>query len=291
MTTCDFCMNQLRDRHKQWNDCLNGDDVNSISHQLDRMTRDITDFRVLLEAHQLASERDGNAKWINEFPFRLLHKCFSESLLLSFRRLMDGEGRDEKHGVYSLLSLLNDMIKHSHLLTREAVVRVTSENLEAESEQQDDEFFRDMETSRNRTIDRVIGVEEQNRSPSDVVPAKIFEEKRKELAKQFEPVKILVNKLVAHAATPTSRDNADIQPLIFEELYKFHEALCRTAHYIQDLILNTSSSHFLPTIEPSFEEFQKLSLPLISVEHIPKLEQRWQKFTSQYESWSETISP
>jgi len=279
-------MNQLRDKWNQWNDCLNGGDVNSIANQLARMTWDITAFRVLVEAHQSASEGDATTRRFNGFPFHLLHKCFSESLLFSFRRLMDGYGLDGKQGVYSLRSLLDDLISYSHLLTREAVVRVTSEALEPASGQQDDDFVRDAETSRNITIDQVIGVEENSRSHRDRIPKKIFKDKRDKLVKYFKSVEILVNKLIAHAATPTSRENADSQPPCFEELYKFHEELCKTAHFIQGLITNEMDLSFLPTISPGREEYEELARPLISDADIPRLEQRWQEFADQYKSWS-----
>lgn len=67
MFMCDACIEQLRDKRRQWIDCLDGDDVNSICNQLLRMTWNITAFRVLMEAaFDLAPDADeGGCPWFS----------------------------------------------------------------------------------------------------------------------------------------------------------------------------------------------------------------------------------
>jgi hypothetical protein len=78
MVVCDVCVNQLREKRKQWNECLNGGDDNSITKQLTKMTRNITAFRVLMEnAFDLAPEAEEGGKQLNRLLFGLLQQSYS----------------------------------------------------------------------------------------------------------------------------------------------------------------------------------------------------------------------
>lgn len=280
----DAHLNELREKRKQWNDCLNGEDVNTITSQLARMTWDIVAFRVLVEAHNLGTEEVRSERF-NAFPFRLLHKCFSESLLIGFRRLMDNCGLDGNRGVYSLASLLKDIHKSSHLLTREAITSLLREELQRRYS--DSKMVGNFIEIKHEMIDKLTGIATVRRTPNDQIPSDLFEERLNRLKDKFEAAEKLINKVIAHAATKESRNGNDVEPLRFDDLYEFHAELCKTAHMVQCVITDTSDLSFLPTIPPSDGEFQSLTMPLLSNEDIPRVKDRWNELAKECESWHE----
>jgi hypothetical protein len=264
---CDVCLDQLRKTRTEWIRWLCGEDVNSIDQQLTRMTWDITVYRMVVEAHRLAPDAVEGGKQLNGPVFRLLHRCFSESLLLGFRRLMDKEALNGKHGVYSLWSLLDDIGRNSHLLTRDTIVRLGSEDSLREHWRGNQEYLNDWAFARNKLIDEWIGIAEAERSLGDQIPAKLFDDRRQLLEQKFAPVKPLVDKAIAHAATPESRGSSAFEPMLLDDLYKFHAELCKTAHFIQTFISDTAISSFLAT--PLYDQFQYLSRPIVADEDVP----------------------
>jgi hypothetical protein len=100
MAVCDARVEQLRDKRKQWKECLDGEDSNCIAKQLNRMTWNITAFRVLMEdAVPLAQDAEEGGKQINRLLFNLLQDSFSESLLMA---LCDSPPLSDSGGAFFL---------------------------------------------------------------------------------------------------------------------------------------------------------------------------------------------
>jgi hypothetical protein len=278
MVMCDAHIEQLRDKREQWIDCLDGNDVHSIANQLTQMTWNLTAFRVLMEAYDLAPDADEGGKQTNGLLFGLLQESFLASLLLGIRRLMDKERLGGNRGVYSLWSLLKDISEHSHLLTRDAIIR-----LGPPGENHGQLWLQDWPTIKDSLIDDLTGIAENERTPNDRVPRVVFDSKCDTLSDKFHRVEKLINKEIAHAATPESRGSVNYNGILWSDLYDLHADLCKTAHFLQDLISESGWISFLPVLRG--HEFQYLSRSIVSENDLDRLADRWAKLDAEYKSW------
>jgi hypothetical protein len=284
MVMCDVHVEQLRDKRRQWIDCIDGDDDNSIFNQLTRMTGNITAFRVLMEeAFDRAPDAEEGGKQVNWLLVDLLKESFLTSLLLGLRRLMGKEGLDGKRGVYSLCSLVTDIRDNSHLLTRDAIIRLGPPPENMNDGNHGEIFRQDWTCTKNGLIDELSGVAEDERSPGDRIPRNAFDTRLKNLAKGFEKAENLINKEIAHAATPESRRRSNYQGICWGDLYEFHGELCKTAHFVQDITSEAGMNSFLPVFQG--DEFQYLSQPIVAEKDLQRLANRWAELQTEYESW------
>jgi len=243
MCQLDESVTQLREKRAHWTDCLVSDDVNSIQNQLTRMTWNITVFRVLMEeALPRAPDAEGGGKQLNGPLLRLLQESFLESLLLGFRRLMDRGGLDGDRGVNSLRSLLDDISEHSHLLTRGAIIQLGPPDT-MNSGNRGGDFLHAWADTKHRQIDNLTGLAED---PDDRIPRHLFDDRRKTLETDFESAKAMINQEIAHAATPQSRSRFHYQRITWDDLYKLHAELCKSAHFLDRLICESGLGSFLP---------------------------------------------
>jgi hypothetical protein len=286
MALCDAHFEQLRDKTQQWIDCLDGEDLNSITNQLTRLTWNITAFRVLVEeAYDLASDAPEGCKQLNGLLFRLLQESFLESLLMGLRRLMDSErdGLNGKRGVYSLSALLKDVSEHSHLLTRGAIVRLGPPDGSIQDQRRGVEFIEAWTRSRNQLVDELVSVTENNRKTEDRIGRHVFDGRRRMLEVKFTMAEGLINKKIAHAATPRSRQGFNFDRVHWDDLYGLHAELCKTTHFLQDLISESGMSSLLPMFQG--DEFDYLARPIVAEKDLQTLADRWAKLGSEYKSW------
>lgn len=280
MAVCDAHIEQLRDKRQQWIDCLDGKDINSIRNQLARMTWNITAFRVLMEdVFDRAPDTEEGGKQVNWLLVELLKESFLASILLALRRLMDKAGIDGKRGVISLWSLLKDISDHSHLMTRDAII-----HLGPPGEKHGDLWLQDWLKLKHSLVDQLTETDEGSRSPSDRIPRSVFDRQSKTLQDKFKNVEKLINKEIAHAASPESRGSVKYDGILWSDPYDLHAELCKTSHFLQDIISETGMNSFLPVFQG--DEFQYLSRPLISETECQRLADRWAKLVAEYESWS-----
>lgn len=118
----------LREKRNKWLDWLNGDDRHSIANQLNQLAWDMASFEMVVELYRLAPDAPEGGKKLNGLIFGLLERCFLQSLLLGFRRLMDDPGPDGPRGVYSLKRLLEYLSANASLLTRESLLAIEVED-------------------------------------------------------------------------------------------------------------------------------------------------------------------
>jgi len=282
MIMCDAHLEQLREKRRQWIECLDGEDDNSITNQLTKMTWNITAFRVLMEnAFDLAPVAEEGGKQLNWLLFGLLQESFLESLLLGLRRLMDPAVLAGPRGVCSLVSLLRDIGNHAHLLTRDAIIQLGPPDGIMKDGNHGDMFLQAWRCIRNRLID------ELTRRPHDWIPRELFDRRRETLEKTFKDLEPLINTKIAHAATVEScksRPRFDYPKILWSHLYDLHGDLCKTAHFLHNLICETGMNSFLPVFQG--HEFQYLSRPIVAKKDLQGLADRWAELQAGYESWS-----
>jgi hypothetical protein len=237
------------------------------------MTWDAAAFRVVNEARRLAPRDPDGGRQLNGLMHSLLDRAFFASHMAAVRRLTDDRyPLNGKKGVYSLPALLKDMRKHRELLTREAIF--AAEGLEYDED-------------RHKQIDRLAGVQAQDRQPGDTVREKLFIDLQQKMEKATEDVKCHVDKFIAHAATPGSREivGADEAGLTLNHLWRAHQHLSEVAGFLGVYVLGDGCLGYLAI--PQYNQFKYIERPLINASHIDKLQDFWRRIEDEYHDWSQ----
>ena len=106
------------------------------------------------------------------------------------------------------------------------------------------------------------------------------------------PVKIYVDKFVAHAADPETRTNLPegSEGLTLAKLEECHQALYRSAAFIYGHILWQGSYGALPT--PQYDHLAGLDKPWALPKDVPVVQRAWDDLSSDIEVWeSEDLWP
>ena len=297
---------EFKSKREQWIECLNGKDYHSIMSQISWMLWNAGAYQVINEARRIAEPAAEGGIQLNGTMHRLIDDGFFVSQAVAIRRLTDTYGLTGERGVYSLTGLLNDMRANCHLMTRAHILAADGLDYDPEvveeayrqycTEQRragkDAYFVPDgldshLVKERHKTIDRLAGVNQANRSRDDHIRPEIFDHLREKVTSVCDKVIEYVNKYVAHAATPTSRAaaEADGVGLNLSRLDDAHEAICKVAGFV-DLHLLTETSHsFLPT--PQFNQFAYIDRPLVTEENIGHLAEEWDKYDKETREWSD----
>jgi hypothetical protein len=99
-------------------------------------------------------------------------------------------------------------------------------------------------------------------------------------------VHFYVNKFVAHAATPQTRQavNADNVAITLKQLWHAHEAICKVAAFVSVYLLTGTAYPFLPV--PQYDQFAYIDRPLVGTENIPALREAWRSYEEETNKWS-----
>ena len=298
----------LTEKRQQWLAVLNGEDQHSIHRQLIRMTWDATVFHVVNEARGMADPSPDGGVQLNGMVHRLFDQGFFISQCVAIRRLVDGYDLDGDRGVYSLIALLEDMERHGHLLTRRNIY--DAEELEYDDKAIEQQFSEGLyhhyktgeypddmppnglylqSTTRHKHIDQLSGVAESDRSPDDQILPSVFQNLKTRVNEVCDDVARHVNKFIAHASTPESREKVEASgsPITLQHLEDAREALCQITAFLAVYMLGDSSSDFFPI--PQYEQFEYIERPLVKAADIIKLERVWnarQSSASERHRWT-----
>lgn len=295
-------------RRNLWIECLGGDDRHSIMRQIYRMIWNAATFRVINEARRIAPPAVEGGVQLNGLMHELIDEGFFEGQELAIRRLTDnypltddGRGRD----VWSLTSLLDDMQKHAPLMTRANIFAAESleydfdltrqradEYREQKLREGEQAFFFPKELDwgairhRHEQIDFLAGVTAEHRSPHDAVRGVVMERLKEMVRAECSDVHIHINKFIAHAASPESRQkvNADKASITLSHLYRAHTAICKTANFVDIYLLTGTCHQLLPTRHPG--QFAYIDRPLVTKEGIATLSDVWDRYHLETEEWS-----
>ncbi len=294
----------FKEKYDLWIECLYGGDRNSIKNQILNMIWDAAVFRVINEARRIASPTKEGGVQLNGMVHRLIDHGFFEKQLSSIRKLIDKKPLAGREGVYSLMSLIQDMKQNANYLTRENLFKIAG--LEYDDEiirKKHDEYcqgkmeagekvysipielnYRRIE-NKHKDIDSLAGVSKLKRSPNDTILLEIFEKLNDKILKTSHNIRIHVNKFIAHSAIPVSRQivNADSINITLNHIYKVHEVMCKSANFINLKIFNEGNLFHLPI--PQYNQFEYIDNPLVSTGKIDQLRKVWQKYEEETQSW------
>jgi hypothetical protein len=295
------------EKRKEWKKALCGKDVHSIKNQLEVMCWNTAVFRIINKARSFAPTDLHGRRKLNGLMHHLINYNFFDSQRLAIRRLADTYSLEGEKGVYSLTGLLKDMKKHHNLFARKAIFE--AEDLEYDYElvrikykefilepigeccdPPSESCWEDLE-DRHAKIDSLAGVSGKSRSPSDTINCKVFKNLLGKIEKAAEDVSEYVNKFLAHAASPESREkmNASNIGTTLADLLKAQQVYCEVAGFIAIVILGAESwSGSLPQVINGYDnKFQYLECPLIEESDKEKLANEWVTFDTKYHDWNQ----
>ena len=297
---------QFKAKHEAWKKCLFGEDRNSVFNQIFRMVWNAAVFKIINEARRIAPADAKGQIEINGMLHHFLDRCFFDSQFLAVRRLTDTAYtlEDSKRGIFSLTALLVDMKANISLMTRANFFAV--EDLEydpTDIQQRELEYAFEQSksgkgaywssfkgsshdiNSRHDQLDVLCGVSADQRMPTDTVRGEVFDYLLKRIKEASEDVNLHVNKYVAHAATPNSREysKADDVSITIGHLWDAHKVICQVANFVDVYMLSRAHHSFLPV--PQYDHFEHIDKFLVSTEGVEALSKAWHQFQQETDSW------
>ena len=295
---------QFKKKQKQWIHCFSSKDRHSILNQIYYMVWNAAVFKVINEARRIATNNRQKQVELNGMLYRFIDRCFFDSQLLAVRRLCDPHPIEGPEGVFSLISLINDMKQHIGLMTRANFF--TDEGVEYNIEiirQKEWEYIRehlknvsgalwipkDLESNRieqrHNEIDILTGADMVHRSTNDTVSINILNFLINKVKFATEKIKLRVDQNIAHAASPKSRQykNSDEISLTLDCLWESHKTICQVANFIDMYLLSRVSHSFLAT--PQYNYLKYIDNPLVNTAQVELISDAWHKFHRETDSW------
>lgn len=297
-------LEQFKEKRKQWIHCFSGEDRHSIIKQIYNMVWNAAVFKVVNEARRIATNNGEKQAELNGMLHRFIDRCFFDSQLLAVRRLCDPHPFDGPKGVFSLISLINDMKQYVGLMTRANFF--ADEGLEYDIEvirQKEWQYFQEHTKNgsgalwipnevdshsveqRHNEIDTLTGINKDQRSPDDTVCTNILDFLIGRIKISTDNIKLRVDQNVAHAASPQSRQykDSDEVSLTLNCLWESHKIICQIANFLDIYLLSRASHTFLPI--PQYNHLEFIENPLIGSERVGLISNAWHEFHRETDSW------
>ena len=233
----------LEEAWNHWKDCLSGDDRNSIFSQIILMLWDTAIYKIILQGRQLRMKENPENPQVNLQLHKFIDRNYFQAQSAVIRRVVDkGYELHGDRGVYSLPAIIKDLKNNRDKLNRETYLILQGmfydysdiQNKKHEviiSKVSDkkaftipSEFDWEKIEDAHRVFDRLSNIEPENRSPKDLIDDRFFEGLEKKL-KECDPLLELVNKFIAHSATPESRSKIDVLKINGAEVWRVQQIL------------------------------------------------------------------
>ena len=277
-------MCELKQKFREWEEWLFGDDIHSISHQIHTMIWDSAVFQSINEARKYAPKDDKGEPQLNGTIQGFINECFFQTQLLAIRRLLDKETSKGPRSVVSLYRLVDDVEKHCHLLTREGILE--AHNYPYNYEKDDDVIKSVFSRHMHEFIDALACANPTERRPEDCVRKEVFAWLKQRLD-SFGSIYGYVNKFVAHSATPESRATikAGEISITLGAILDAHKIISQTAGFVGLRILYRNCGGFLAI--PQFDQFEHFEKPWATKETVEKLNAFWKGYDEETRKWSD----
>ncbi|MEE9128430.1 MAG: hypothetical protein V3T84_00285 [Phycisphaerales bacterium] len=284
---------------------LAGKDQHSIIKQLSQLAWNAASYQVVNEARRLAPSDPEGGVQLNGLMHRLLDRGFFIDQIVGIRRLNDTFPLEGEKGVFSLTGLLDDLLRHRHLLKRRDIFEAEGLKYDYDDVKEASQEYsskkikagegphylpRDLVWQRyelrHECLDRLAGVPAGDRKPDDVIQESALINLHSKVASACRDVIGVATKFIAHAATPESRAvvSADDAGVSLDQIHAAHRSLCQITGFLAIYVLGDSCPGFLAT--PQFDQFVHIEKPLIDMSEVPRLERLWCQLDNEYRAWS-----
>jgi hypothetical protein len=136
----------------------------------------------------------------------------------------------------------------------------------------------------HRIMDRLCGVDEAHRSPGDAPSQTKLDELGRELAVRGRNVQGWVDKFVAHAASPESRQTLerDQQDLSLAKVRLAERVIVRAANFVSHNFLEGTGLGGVPV--PEFDQFLHVEKPFVVPSALQAMRQAWERHVVEFRS-------
>ena len=291
----------LEEAWKNWEDCLNGNDTNSIFQQITTMIWDTGIFRIFLAARQSELKKNPQAPELNDALHSFIDRSYFQSQSVIIRRITDEPyPLTGIKGVYSLHALIKDIKSYRNELTRKTFFELKSMPYDYnELRRREEEYCLSQTPGKgffippelqwhpieeaHCTFDRLAGVTAHNRNPSDQVDSNVFCRLRDRLSVCTE-ISSYVDKFIAHSSTPDSRfiQNYNETTITLNHIWEAHRAIFEVANFLSSTLFD--KEHMALAIEiPSFYMFW--DKPLIEHGELDLIRNTFENYQKETETW------
>ena len=292
-----------REKRQAWLHLLDGDPEHAIHLQISGMMWADAAYRAMNETRRFATEQCPTAAVAGLLAEALDHG-YVATMILAIGKLTEPESGNQDKGVISLCSILGDMRRQRHLMTRE--IFVCHDGLPYDPASSEERYYRenpivpgqgrwratvgpdafDTAEQVHATFDTLAGVCKMNRSADDLIRLEVFGEIEAHLnAEVVKRCKDLRDKFVAHAATAHSRTVGNIAgfAITLDQIESAQRSLVVADHQIRRDLLWAGAGEPVPI--PQFDQFADLDRPFIPTERIGEIHDWWGKHASDQEAW------
>lgn len=297
---------EFRKQRIKWISWLIGSDQHAISRQISSMLWGYAVFSVVNELRRIGTLEADKGVGFNGPVMRLFDAGFVSTQATAIRRLIEEPKSSPKLAVISLRSILEDIKKNAGLFTRENYV--CHDGLPYDHETVHHHWLSKLPidtevyscslpvsgptawatSARNHnTFDELSGVSPSNRKRHDTINAEIFEDLASRI-ESCEDIKKYVDKFLAHAAAPETREElTDKQRgVTLERLKAHHKTIYQVAEFISTRILYGTSLGGVPV--PQFDHLENLDKCWSTSDNLDRARKTWDEYSEEVAKWNLT---
>jgi hypothetical protein len=143
----------------------------------------------------------------------------------------------------------------------------------------------DRSERRHLELDLMTEVDSSHRSEDDLVKEWVFDGLSRTLKSASAKINNVVNKFIAHSATPESRAmvSDDELTVLVGDVWSAQETICRVARTVSWLLLNSGDR--APLLMSGGNQFECFDRPLVDTEHLSSLNAAWEAFHRKVSGW------
>lgn len=297
----------FRQKRRQWLEWLNGDDPHFICRQIYSMLWDHALFSVVNELRRIAIEEPETGIGFNSSVIRLFDTGFVTTQSTKIRRLIEKPKSNPKWAVISLRRVLKDISDNASLLTRENLV--CYDGLPYDYDEVHRKWLASLPVTESgihcgslafqgpnawaaservhKHFDILAQKDPHERTRGDMVKQQVFENLESQIQK-CDHVKTYVDKFIAHAAAPETREDlqTEEEAMTLERLEACYRTLYCVASFISGSLLWDSSLGGLPV--PQFDHLKDIEKRWVSPRNVGKARETWRAFEEKVSGWDST---
>ena len=293
----------FRRRREEWDKWLIGPDPHAISRQISSMLWSHALFCIVNDLRNTAKAQPQSGVGFNDPVLRLFDAGFVSTQATAIRRLIEKPDPNPKKAVISLRSILAEMKKHIDLFTRENYV--CYDGLPYDHETVHQQWLSElpigntvqsdllpttgpkawyMSERMHHSFDEIAGVSAENRQRTDTVQLRIFDDLEC-LIHNCEDIKKYVDKFIAHAAAPESREElTDTQRgVTLDRLKTHHKIIFQVAEFISTRLLYGTSLGGMPV--PQYDHLKNLDKSWTTTGDLKQLREKWLEYDQEVSAW------
>lgn len=246
-----------------------------------------TVFRTINEAKRLTAGRKSKLTGFNGPLIEVFDQGFGTTQVMAIRRLTDPGSYDPKRAVFSLPSILNDMLENSDLITRENYV--CYEGLRFEDVSHDKDRINWIHWKRQHdNFDKLSNTAQNKRARNDTIDTNIVKNLSRKLS-MCDGLRTYANKFIAHASHSKNRIKLTEKQkrITLGSLDDCYRVIIQVASFIGAIVLYEHSLGSVPV--PQYDHLKGLNKPMIVDEDIQVLRKFWNNRTMEVDSWDNDI--